>query len=287
MVGETVLVLLVLGALAATVPGIWPLFVLLQGCWLHRLYTAGHEAAHKKLFPRAPRANDLVGQLLLLPLGVPLRVYRKIHAFHHGWNRRDTHTSALDTWEVPRATLTRRIWAWMSWILAVFAGGWFVHGMVSMFILILLPAPVARRVHVAFRGWTTRDQLEAFAVFALAGGLHAGLASMLGITTWARAFGLPLLAFAWVYSLLVYIYHYRTGYGPSTKEHARSLRVHPVFSWWLLNFNEHRTHHGDPTVPWWGLRAAREARGDVPEDRGVLSAVVAQLRGPVIVEAPR
>jgi fatty acid desaturase len=284
MIAESWGLLLLFAVLAVATPYAWPLFVVLQGCWFHRLYTAGHEAAHRKLAPNHPRINDLVGQLSLLPLLVPLRVYRKIHAYHHGWNRRDAHTSALETWVFTEATPARRALAWISWLASVFLGGWFVHGLASMLILVVLPPPVARRIHVAFRGWTWRDQLEAIAVFGTGALLHALIAVLAGTAAWTRAFGLPLLVFSVVYSSLVYIYHYRTGYGPSTRSHARSLAVHPIFSWWLLNFNEHATHHRDPTIPWHALPAARAAHGDRVEPRGVLSAIVAQLAGPVIVE---
>jgi hypothetical protein len=37
------------------------LLSLALGLWLERLYTVGHEAAHRKLFPDHPRLNDLVG----------------------------------------------------------------------------------------------------------------------------------------------------------------------------------------------------------------------------------
>jgi fatty acid desaturase len=287
MIAQTWVLLALLGATAAVIPLGGAVFVILQGCWLHRLYTAGHESVHRKLLPDQPLWNDVIGQLLLLPIFVPLRVYRKIHAFHHAWNRRDEHTSALDTWVFEKPTAVRRGVAWAGWLASVYLGGWFLHSLASMLILIVLPPPVARRIHVAFRGWTGRDQLEAIAVFAAGIALHVAVAATFGIRAWSMALGWPLLVFAWVYSALVYIYHYRTGYGPATRTHARSIAAHPVFSWWLLNFNEHATHHRDPTVPWHRLPAARQAAGDIREDRGVLSAVIDQLGGPVIVGRSR
>lgn len=114
LVLETVGIALLLGAAAlyGDATGRWPLTLLAigaQGCWLHRFYTAALEAVHGKLISGAPRLNDALGQALLLPLVTPLRVYRKIHRFHHGFNRRDEHTSALDVFVVahPHRALVR------------------------------------------------------------------------------------------------------------------------------------------------------------------------------------
>ena len=81
-------------------PWAWGL-VILQGLWFQRLYGVGHEAAHGKLYPRRRRLNDAAGQLALLPIAVPVGIFRKIHKFHHGQNRRDHRTSALDTFIIP------------------------------------------------------------------------------------------------------------------------------------------------------------------------------------------
>lgn len=71
--------------------------ILFQGLWFYRFYIAGHEASHKKLFPHHSNINDFLGGLILLPLMTPINIFRKIHMFHHGFNRKDPHTSALDT----------------------------------------------------------------------------------------------------------------------------------------------------------------------------------------------
>ena len=87
------------------------LAVLALGFWLHRIYMVGHESGHRKLF-RNRLANDLLGQLAVLPILVPMRVYRKIHVFHHAFNRRDHESAALDTFVVrgdPNAPLTRAL----------------------------------------------------------------------------------------------------------------------------------------------------------------------------------
>lgn len=265
------------------------LAIFAQGCWLHRLYVVGHEASHGKLWPDARPINDALGQLLLMPLMLPLRIHRKIHAFHHGHNRRDHETSALDTFVIRgRATPLRRAWCYLLWYLAVFAGGFFIHSLISVVLFLAMPLSLARRISPAFKGWRSSDQLRSLAGFSLGLALHLGVAWLAGSHVWALTLGYPLLAFAWVYSLLVYIYHYDTGYGPAVRFHVRSLRRSPIASWWLLNFNEHATHHREPKLPWYALPEHREplppehAANQKIETIG--AAILGQLRGPRIIE---
>ena len=71
--------------------GTYLLVLFAQGLILQRIYIVAHEAAHKKLDPKL-WVNDLLGQAVLSTIFVPLQVYRKIHQFHHGFNRKDIHT---------------------------------------------------------------------------------------------------------------------------------------------------------------------------------------------------
>lgn len=297
LLAETAIVFALLAALTLWLDGEparrWALAlpITLQGLWLHRLYVVAHEASHGKLWPDDRRVNDLLGQALLIPLLVPLRIHRKIHAFHHGHNRRDHETSALDTFVVAgRCGPLRRAGYYALWYLGVFAGGYFVHSLVSVVLFLALPLPLARRVSPAFKGWKRRDQLASLAVFALALALHLGLGWALGGRAWVLLIGAPLLVFAWCYSLLVYIYHYATDYGPAVKYHVRSLRPHPLTRWWLLGFSDHAVHHRDPRLPWYALADHREP---LPAEHQanqqvetVWAAIVHQLRGPRIVERP-
>ena len=117
----------------------------------------GHEASHHKLLPEHPRANDAIGQLALFFLMVPLSVFRKIHRFHHGANRRDHQTSALDCYVVPKgAGPLRRGWAHVLWFTGILGGGWFTHSLVSILLFLFLPVSMARKVSPAFQGWNVR-----------------------------------------------------------------------------------------------------------------------------------
>ena len=234
------------------------LVITCQGAWLHRLYTAAHEAIHYKLTPARPRLNDLLGQALLVPLLVPLPVYRQIHFFHHGHNRRDPATAALDTFVCDRPPgRLRRAYYRALWYAGVFAGGYFLHGLVSIVLFLCLPQSVARRVSPAFAGWRERDRLSSLPGLLLGAGLHAAVYAGLGADAYLALLGAPTLVFAWIYSLLVYVYHCGASYGPRVRYNVRSLRRAPLLAWWLLNFNEHATHHRDPSIPWHQLPAKR------------------------------
>ncbi len=303
MLGETIIVFLVLSAASVA----WTLskttldhtlywagvvlLTILQGGWFHRLYTAAHEAIHKKLVPDNRRLNDIIGQALLSPLLIPVPVYRKIHQFHHTHNRRDHHTSTLDGFVVTKEPgFFKRVYLGLCWYIGVFAGGYFLHGVVSILFFLFLPPAVAQKVSPAFKGWRWRDQFEAMAIFAGCVGLHAGLAWAAGASVWWAVLGRPFLFFAWIYSLFVYIYHYRTTYGDQVVYHVRSVPTPRFFKWWLLNFSHHRVHHRYPTLPWHMLP---EEPAELPEAfkknenvDTLLGAVLQQAKGPEIFVEP-
>ncbi|MCA9571914.1 MAG: fatty acid desaturase, partial [Myxococcales bacterium] len=206
---------------------------------------------------------------------------------HHGCNRRDARTSALDTFVFRSDGPLQRAWAWAAWLLAVLAGGWFWHSVVSILLFLGLPVSLARRISPAFHGWSTRDRLASLAVFAVAVGIQVGLAT-LGV--WTVVFAVPIAVFAWVYSVQLYVYHYATTLGPEVTLHARRLHG-PGVSWWLLNLNEHDTHHREPRLVWYALptrgRALPEGFEGNQRHTSFVRGLLDQLRGPtVIVEDP-
>jgi fatty acid desaturase len=265
-------------------------FVLLaQGLLLQRIYVVAHESVHRKLAPDSLPTNDLGGRLVLLPMLVPLRVYRKIHAFHHGYNRRDLHTSALDVIVSP-FPLTRLVRAvcYGIWFLGVFAGGLFLHSLVSVVLFLFLPIKTARRVSPAFDKWTPRDRAIAWAEFLACVAFHAMVAVVFGRSVWLYALGLPLLMFAWVWSLLIYVFHYDTTVGEATRYNVRVIRSHAFFRWLLCNFNEHVTHHMYPNLPWYELPARKVELPAPYAERNptrtsLLRSILSQLRGPTVV----
>lgn len=252
-----------------------------RGLWILRHYAVGHEAAHAKLLPAKPRANNFWGQLALLSLLTPLPVFRKIHQFHHGHNRRDEHTSALDVVCVKRNDVLRRTYAWARWLFLAFGGGWFWHGLLSILLFLLLPVRVAVKLSPAFEGWSMRDRAWSVFVFLVAIGVHAVCWFTFGAAWWLAVFGAPLLVFSWVYSAQLYVYHYDTSIGPNVAGNARCLGG-PVVGWWILNLNEHATHHKRPAIVWYRLRDATRTSAIVEQQprRSLVWGVLNQLQGP-------
>ena len=296
LIGETVCVFAGLAALAFAAliglddPWRWPAIALLalaQGLWFDRMYTVAHEAVHRKLFPSRPRLNDLVGAALMLPLVAPFTVYRKIHGFHHGANRRDPESAALDHFRVSAsAPAWQRARFRAVWFFYVFMGGFFLHTLATILIFLAVPPKRAERISPVFRAWPMRLRVRAWGEFAAGVGLHIAAGLWLGAAAWFALLGLPTLVFAWVWSLLLYVYHYRTSVGPDVRHNVRSLPRQPFFSWLLLNFNEHSTHHRDPSIPWYQLPERRYQLPDshkANENVASLAAAVWQQRhGPVL-----
>lgn len=209
------------------VPGRWAILgglVIAQGLWLDRMYIAAHEAIHKKLLPGAPRLNDALGTLLLLPVAAPFTVYRKIHYFHHGHNRRDHHTANLDTFHT-RAPLSpvRRGYYHAVWLFFVFFGGFFIHSIASVLIFLVVPTRRAVRISPVFKHWRWDRRLRSWAEFGGGIAFHVAFALVFGSGEWVVALGLPLVAFAWIWSLLLYVYHYGTTVGADVRHNVRSL----------------------------------------------------------------
>lgn len=301
IVGETVLLFGGLAVIANWVGPHWGESLLWKGAYvlvlfaqalaLQRIYIVAHEAAHKKIAPNNLRANDLVGQCVLLPLLVPLRVYRAIHVFHHGFNRRDVHTSALDVFVSPwRVTPLVRAACHVLWFLGVFCGGFFVHSLVSIVIFLFLPTRTAQKISPAFKHWTPRERVIAWGQFLAGALLYAAVYALFSTQGLLFTLVYPLLAFAWVWSLLVYIFHYHTTLGEKTRYNVRAIKHHWFFSWLMMNFNEHATHHMYPNIPWYELP---ERKQELPEayaekngtDASVWRAILNQLSGPIVVYA--
>lgn len=262
---------------------------LLQGLWFYRFYIVGHEASHRKLFLFNKKVNDFVGSLILLPLMTPITIYRKIHLFHHGFNRKDNHTSALDTFTTQKATVIKRVYFHLIWYLAVFFGGLFLHSLISVFLFLFIPPKWARKISPAFEGWSLKDQFKSILLFGCGLALHLGTYYLLGWDVYLWVLGYPMLGFAWILSLFVYIFHYDTTVGPQVRYNVRSVERLPFFSWVLMNFNEHATHHQFPNIPWYELPRKRTPLPQKFADKNqntwsLPKAILQQFKGPRIID---
>ena len=296
LLAETAAILLGLAALSMAAlirfppAAAWAVIVplaFMQGLWFDRLYTVAHEAVHHKLAPGRKRLNDAIGTVLMLPLLAPFSIFRKIHGFHHGGNRRDPETAALDHMKLPpdagpKAVATRR----RLWLFYVFAGGFYLHTLATILIFLLVPSRRAVRISPVFRAWPARLRVQSWLQFGGGIALHFAVAWLWGAAAWFALLGLPMIVFAWFWSMMLYIYHHRTSVGPDVRHNVRSLPRQPFFSWLLLNFNEHSTHHRDPCIPWYALPERRyqlppsfAANQDVST---LFEAVLRQREGPIL-----
>ena len=137
---------------------------------------------------------------------------------------------------------------------------------------------------------TTRSNL-AMICFVAPIGLHATTIHFVGFDLWSRCYLIPFAIFAVVYSLQLYIYHYRTTIGPKTLFHARRLSGPKWISWWLLNLNEHDTHHQRPKIVWYALPDCHKPLPiDFQHNQNVetyFEGIRQQFQGPTLVEVKR
>ncbi len=260
------------------------LFSITLGLWLERLFVLAHECVHKKLLPDNPLVNDFIGWLVLLPVGAPLSIYRKIHYFHHGFNRKDHSTAALDTFIAGTRNETITLVFKCIWIYYVFFGGFFVHSVITVLLFLFAPGMLLLGISDVFKAWTMKMRLLAWVQTASCVAFHAVLVEILGLHVWCLAALLPLAVFAWLWSLKLYIYHYRQPIGLDVRRNVRSLKPNRFLGWLLLNFNEHSAHHFDPTLPWYKLPGAGHSPCEnVQERMSVIQAILQQAAGPTIV----
>jgi fatty acid desaturase len=267
----------------------YTVLLLFQGLWFYRLYIIGHEASHKKLFKKSNLTNDVFGSFFLMPLVTPINIYRKIHMFHHGFNRKDDDTSALDTFTTNKITLLKKVYFYTVWYVSVFFGGLFIHSLVSVILFLFIPPSISKKISPAFNGWTWYDQFKAIALFGMGIGFHYLVFYHFGIDVYLWVLGYPLLSFAWILSILVYIFHYKTTVGKDVRFNVRSVNKLPFFSWVLMNFNEHATHHQYPNIPWYDLPVNRiELPSEYAKKNqntwNFFIAIMQQLKGPRIIE---
>ncbi len=299
LIAETLIIFIIQSIVAVSIQHLplssgirWAIYapvLLFQGLWFYRFYIVGHEASHNKLIRENKQLNDFWGSVVLLPIMVPITIYRKIHMFHHGFNRKDHHTSSLDTFVIKgKPTLMRKLYCYTVWYISVFMGGFFIHSLISILLFLFVPVSLSKKISPAFNNWGVKDQLRSIALFSLGVALHLSVFVLLGKEIYLYTLGYPMLSFAWVLSMLVYIFHYDTTTGTGVRFNVRSVDRVPVFSWILMNFNEHATHHQYPNVSWHELPAKSTPLPQEYHDQNqntwnFFRAIINQFKGPTIV----
>jgi fatty acid desaturase len=292
VIGETWLVFILLAVLATDLgpPAmrtplntiLYLLVLLSQGLILQRLYYLAHEAVHHKLWPFSARVNDGLAQALLLPHLLPLQIYRQLHLFHHEFNRRDARTNALDVIILPQpVTRLRRVGAYMLWFWKVFLGGFFLSELIVVIAFLFAPAGREQEGSSIFTGWTGGNRQVAWGELLAGLALHAVVALIFGWRVWLFTLGLPFLVFAWVWSLLVMVYHYRTGLGDQVAYNGRSILCGRLAGWLFVNYHEHIPHHVTPATPWYYLPDEFVERNQ--DIHGYPRAILQQLAGPTVI----
>jgi len=262
-----------------------------QGFLFYRLYIIGHEASHGLLFIDYHLLNKFAGTFILFPILTPLSIFRVIHQFHHKYNRKNAHTSSLDTFVIHSQSCFIKVYYYAIWYISVFCGGFFFHSLVSVILFLFVPPFLANRISPAFQGWNLSLQLQSISEFMLALFFHILLYKLTSQDLYMHFIGYPFISFAFILSSMLYIFHYRTTNGEEARFHARSLRPSFFLSWILLNFNEHATHHQKPNIPWYDLPSKRMELPSYYKEKNetvstFLSAILQQWKGPTLIYEP-
>jgi len=274
---------------------ILPLYLLPKSLWWsvllipiafsnNPLWALLHEAIHD-LFNSSGRINLLVGRLLAIFFGSPFYVLRLTHLSHHKFNRSPTEkgTEMYDPAEISKTKAS------FKYFFYIFCGLYLLE--VFSTCIFFLPRTIFRRMRQRLvdhgdiqEKWLAQkfseekivrdiriDGVAIFLVFALSAfcfGKH-----------WMVLLGL-LMVRTFFISFMDNVYHYRTPLHATVSGHNLSLPGR--FSRFLLNFNFHRVHHANPSIPWLRLPHFFIQQGE-QFDCGFLAAAFDQLRGPLAV----
>lgn len=241
-----------------------------------------HEAIHD-LFSSSSRNNLAAGRLLSLFFGSPFHILRLTHLSHHKFNRSplEKGTEMYD----PKAV--SRVKACGIYFFYILCGLYLLE--VSSALLFLLPPKMFRalRQRLADQGnvqekWLARKFADANLVRQIR---TDGVAIVLILTVSAFCYGehwrlllMLLAARTFLISFMDNVYHYGTPVNVTISGH--NLRLPPALSTLILNFNLHRVHHRNPSIPWAKLPGAFAEHCE-NFDYNFLAAVLNQLRGPV------
>ncbi len=260
----------------------WSVLLILIACFTNPLWALVHEAIHDS-FNSSSRINLVFGRWLSIFFGSPFHVLRLTHLSHHKFNRSPTEkgTEIYDPGEVSK------IKASFKYFFYIFCGLYLLE-VCSTFIF-FLPPKVFRKMTQRLldhgniqEKWLAqklmdekivRDiRIDGMAIFFL-----LALSAVCFGENWKLLLGLLALR-TFLISFMDNVYHYRTPLHVTVSGHNFSLPW--GFSRFLLNFNLHRVHHANPSVPWVKLPDLFAQQGET-FDGGLLAAALDQLRGPI------
>ena len=260
----------------------WSLVIIPISALNNPFWALIHEAIHD-LFSSSSGTNVAAGRLLSLFFGSPFHVLRVTHLSHHKFNRSplEKGTEVYDParWSKRRANFT--------YFFYIFCGLYLLE--VFSTLIFFLPTAGFYRLGRglvdhgnAQEKWLANKFMDAKTVSEIR---IDGIAILLIFGLSAFCYGMhwrvlvSILAMRmFLISFMDNVYHYGSTLNVTTSGH--NLWLPRVLSVLILNFNFHRVHHRNPAVPWPKLSELFAEHAD-SFDRGLLTAAVNQLRGPI------
>jgi fatty acid desaturase len=243
-----------------------------------------HEAIHD-LFNSSARVNSAAGRLLAIFFGAPFHVLRLTHLSHHKFNRSPLEKGT----EIYDPKKISRVKASFGYFFYILCGLYLLEVFSTLFFF--LPSGIFRRVRRRLvdsgntqEQWLAKKFMDdrivrAIRTDGLAICLIFGLSAYCYGEHW-RLLVVGVAARMFLISFMDNVYHYGTRLHATVSGH--NLRLPRILSMLVLNFNLHRVHHRNPTVPWTQLPTVFAERSE-KFDRGFFSAAINQLYGPIAI----
>jgi fatty acid desaturase len=260
----------------------WGLILLPFAALNNPLWALIHECIHD-VFHSSDRINSAVGRTLGVLFGSPFHVLRLTHLSHHKFNRSPLEKGT----EIYDPETTSRAKASVGYFVYILCGLYLIE--VFSTVLFFLPSNLFRKLRqrVADGGntqerWLARKfmnerLIREIRLDGIAICLIFGLSAFCYGEHWRLLVGL-LMVRTFLISFMDNVYHYRTPLSVTVSGY--NLWLPRSFSLLLLNFNLHRVHHGNPSVPWAKLPELF-VRESETFDRNLFVAACHQLCGPV------
>lgn len=241
-----------------------------------------HEAIHD-LFNRSRSINSAGGRLLAIFFGSPFQVLRLTHLSHHKFNRSPLEKGT----EIYNPREVSRLKASLGYFLYILCGLYLLE-VCSILLFFLPPKLFCKLRQRAVDGGNIQEKwlatkfmdnklVREIRIDGMAICLIFGLGAFCYREHWKLFAGL-LMARTFLISFLDNVYHYRTPLYVTVSGHNLSLPR--ILSTFILNFNLHRVHHANSSIPWPKLPQVF-AQTSEKLDRNFFAAALDQLCGPL------
>ncbi len=241
-----------------------------------------HEAIHD-LFSSSSRINMVAGRLLSVLFGSPFHILRLTHLSHHKFNRSPLEKGT----EIYNPKEVSRLKASFMYFFYILCGLYLLE--IASTLFFFLPLKIFRKLRqrLADQGnvqekwlakkFTDTRLIREIRIDGMAILLIFSLSAFCYGAHWRLLLSL-LLVRTFFISFMDNVYHYGTALNITLSGH--NLWLPQFFSTLLLNFNLHRVHHRNPSVPWTKLPEVFAQHSD-RFDCNFLTGALNQLHGPV------